>query len=50
MYVSVFDRYLNISDIDNIIDFDKFMCPYDHNSQQNDYILIKTDSIIPNTA
>ena len=50
MFVSAFDHKFNISDIDNTIDFDKFMCVYDHNSQYNDEILIKTDLFNPDTT
>ena len=33
MFVSTFDHKFNISDIDNIVDFDKFMRVYDNNTQ-----------------
>ena len=46
MFVSTFDHEFNTSDIDNIIDFDKFMCSYDHNNE----ILIKTDLFDQNAA
>ena len=32
MFEIIFDYKFNISDIDNIVDFDKFMCVYDHKS------------------
>ena len=32
MFESTFDHKFNISDIDNNIDVDTFMCIYDHNS------------------
>jgi len=33
MFESIFDQKFNISDINNSIDVDTFMCIYDHNSQ-----------------
>ena len=32
MFEIIFDYKFNISDIDIIVDFDKFMCVYDHKS------------------
>jgi len=33
MFGSTFDHKFNISDIDNSIDVDTFMCVYDHTDQ-----------------
>ena len=33
MFGSVFDHKFNMSDVDNSVDVDTFMCVYDHNSQ-----------------